>query len=108
MAFISKKRDRTNKDKERMWAKKQGYNSKPKTNKPAKIALNRISLPKNEPQKWFKPTSYSSDRNEAIKEAANLIRRNEVQYVKLVKTRDEDGTWWGVATYPERKQRYRY
>ena len=77
--------------------------SKPKKMKVAKIALNRITIPKVEPPKWYSDGHYSSYKPDALQDAANYIRRKRCQFAKVVKKRTEDGTMWGVYTYPEIK-----
>lgn len=79
------------------------FGSRPKKMTPAKIALNRISIPKTSPPKWFPPKAAHSHKPEALKEAADLLRKKKCQYARVVRIRDEDGTWWAVYTYPDLK-----
>jgi hypothetical protein len=102
---ITRKTIRKWNDDARTQAKKFGYGYKgyEKKQTPAKIALNRISIPKEEPPKWYSDGHYSSRKSDALKSAADYIRKKKCQYAKIVSVRDEDGTWYGVLTYPKVK-----
>ena len=96
---FSRKQRREEKDEEAKWARDEGFElQKPK--KVAKIAYNRLYVPSEEPPKWYKESSLTSERTDAVKDAANLLRSGKVQYAKVYKVGTEDGIMWGVKTYP--------
>jgi hypothetical protein len=82
--------------------KKMGF-EKPKKEKVAKIALNRLTIPKTEPPKWYSKGVLYSYKPHATKVAADILRKKECQFAKIVRKRTEDGTMWEVYTYPEIK-----
>lgn len=96
---FSRSKEREERDDESRWAREEGF-SKPKHSKVAKIAYNRLYVPSEEPPKWYKDSSLTSEREDAVKSAANLLRTGAVQYAKVYREWTEDGVMWGVKTYP--------
>lgn len=86
-------------DREREFAKEYGF-EKHKSPSVAKLALNRLYIPKEEPPKWYPGTSLHPFREDAVREAADIIRNKEAQYAKVYREWTEDGVMWGVKTYP--------
>jgi hypothetical protein len=103
MVKILRRDERKWRDDERTAARKDGWGAKPKKKRPAKTALNALAIPKTEPPKWYSVGHYFSYKPEAIREALFLKRKKACEYAKIVIKRTEDGTMYGIYTYPEVK-----
>jgi hypothetical protein len=103
MVKILRRDERKWRDDEQTSARKGGWGAKPKKKRPAKLALNALSLPKNEPPNWYSTGHYHSYKPDAIQEALRLKRKKMCEYAKIVIKRTEDGIMYGVSTYPEVK-----
>jgi hypothetical protein len=93
--------EREQKDNEHKWARGMGLSEEKNPSKVAKIAYNRIYIPEEEPPKWYPQNSLTQVREDAVKEAANIIRKGEATHAKVYKVGTEDGVMWGVKTYPK-------
>ena len=96
----SKSKDRRYRDEERREMREMFGEKRYKSPKVAKIAYNRLYVPEEEPPKWYKESSLTQDREDAVKQASNIIRRGEAQYARVYRQWTEDGIMWGVETYP--------
>lgn len=97
---------REQRDAEKLWARKEGHGKQIFGDRlipgvVAKIALNRMAIPKEEPPKWYPGDSLSHFREDAVKNAYYHIRNGDVQYAKVYKVGTEDGVMWGIKTYPK-------
>lgn len=99
---LSRSGQRKWKDEARLSAREDGYPEHYKPESVSKIALNRLYVPEDEPPKWYRShTSLHWFRKDALKEAADIIRNKEAEFVRLYEQGTEDGWMWGVETYPK-------
>lgn len=99
---LSRSGQREWKDKSRLYAREHGYPEHYKPESIAKLPLNRLYVPEEEPPKWYRShTSLHQYREDALREAADIIRNKEAQFVRLYEQGTEDGWMWGVETYPK-------
>lgn len=101
MVKILRRDERKWRDDERTSARKDGWGAKPKKKRLAKMPLNSLSIPKTEPPQWYSTGHYHSYKPDAIREAAFLKRAKLCEHAKIIIKRTEDGTMYGVYTYPK-------